>query len=335
MLVPILFLLLGVLLFLLLWTIAGLHLSKHAFDLRFVGGGDYFPYYSSRHPGWQRQEISFPNNRGDVLRGFVFSYPDIVPKALLVLYHGYGMGLDDYLPECAYFSRRGYLVLAFDGSGTGHSDGRLYGLPQHILDLQACLNYVCADGRLSQLPLLLYGHSWGGYACNALGALADFPVRGIVSAAGFATATSALSAHVKRHYGLFSPFAMLGVHLYQRLCYGRLSGLTAMDGLKKYTCPVLIAQSDDDSIIPYSDNYGVLYRAFSTDPNKTFLPLTGHNHNLTTPAEIDRKKRSMLKQLRSDSVPAALAEEMNELKTHVDEDLLGQFADFLDHCLTQ
>lgn len=46
------------------------------------------------------------------------------------------MSLDDYLPECEYFCRRDYLVLAFDGSGTGHSDGILRGLPQHILDLQ-------------------------------------------------------------------------------------------------------------------------------------------------------------------------------------------------------
>ena len=311
----------------------GVYLSKAAFLEHFDGGGDYYPYYSRLHPNWQREAVSFPNNHGDTLRGFLFSYPEVSPKALMVLYHGYGMSLSDYLPECEYFTRRGYLVLAFDGSGTGFSDGVLYGLPQHILDLQYCLRYVQSAPQLSCLPLVLYGHSWGGFACDAVGALERFPIRGIVSAAGFACATSALGPYVERKYGLLTYVAMVGVHLYQRILFGKVAGISAVDGLRQQTCPVLIIQSDDDGIIRFEENYGEFYRAFQNDPNKTFLPLKGKNHNLTTPPEIDREKRKMLKTLRSGNIPEEVIEKMNELKTHVDYDLLEQIADFLDDAL--
>lgn len=312
---------------------AGFHLARQQFHRRFQGGGDYFPYFSPLHPGWSREPVSFPSSQGETLRGFLFSYPEHAPKALLVVYHGYGMSLDDYLPECEYFCRRGYLVLAFDGSGTGDSDGILRGLPQHILDLQSCLRYICADSHLSTLPLLLYGHSWGGYGADCVGALEPFPIRGIVSASAFYNSLSALAPHTQRHYGLLAPLPLLGVYLYQRIHFGRLCGITAADGLSQQRCPVFVSQSDDDAILPFRKNYEALYRQFHQDPRFTFLPLTGRNHNITTPPEADREKRRLLKQLRQPAPPQEAVAQIQQLKTQVDYDLLKRFGDFLDHCL--
>ena len=126
---------------------------------------------------------------------------------------------------------------------------------------------------------------------------------------------------------------LLGIRLYQRLHFGRLTGITAVKGLSRQSCPVLIAQSDDDRILPYKKNYMVLYRRFHDDPRFTFLPLTGHDHNITTPHEVDLQKRKLLKTLRSPNPPASAIDEINRLKTITDEDLLGKFADFFDCCL--
>lgn len=330
----ILILLAGLLAAALLFLIAlGYRMAGKQFSARFDGGGDYFPYYSALHPGWCRTPFSCENNHGETLRGFLFSSPESTPKAIIVVYHGYGMSLDDYLPECAYFCRRGYLVLALDGSGVGHSDGVLRGLPQHILDLKSCLQAIRQDPSLSQLPLLLYGHSWGGYGADCVSALGDFSIRGIVSASGFYHALAALAPHARRHYGVMASFPLLGVRLYQLFRFGRLAGTTAVQGLRRTTCPVLITQSDDDKILPYRKNYLVLYREFHTDPRFTFLPLTGKNHNITTPPEIDREKRQLLTALRSPQPPREAIERIQELKTQVDEALLCQFADFFDSCL--
>lgn len=323
----------GLLLLLALGLIAAGALSyHHSFHRRFDGGGDYFPYFSTLHPGWSRSPAAFPSTRGDTLRGWVFSYPG-PKKALIVLCHGYGMSLDDYLPECEFFCRRGYTVLAFDGSGTGASDGLLQGLPQHILDLGACLDYVNDSPELSSLPLLLYGHSWGGYSTDCVSLLGDYPIRGIVSASAFRVSTSALGPYTERHWGRTAKLPLLGVQVYQRLKFGSMAAWTAVEGLKRVDAPVLILQSSDDRIIRYRDNYEVLEHAFREDPKKTFLPLEGRNHNITTPPEVDRRKRKLLPALRSGTATEAELREMDQLKAQVDEDLLEQFVQFYDNCI--
>ncbi len=316
------------------FVLAGLVLARRQFHCRFEGGGDYFPYFSQLHPDWTRKAVSFPGTAGS-LRGWLFSYPDTPPKGLIVFFHGYGMSHADYLPECEYFCRRGYWVLSFDGTGVGLSDGLLLGLPQHVLDLQACLRYVQSQADLSALPLLLYGHSWGGYAADCVGALESFPIHGIVSAAGFYGSLSALAPYTRRHYGPLAPLPLLGIRLYQRLYFGKLAGITAVKGLSLQTCPVLIAQSDDDRILPYQKNYMALYRHFHGNPQFTFLPLTGHDHNITTPHEVDLEKLKLLKVLRSPNPPQDVIDEINRLKTITDEDLLCVFADFFDHCFSE
>ena len=313
--------------------LAGVLLARRQFRGRFDGGGDYFPYFSRLHPGWQRRPVAFPGTGNTTLRGDLYAQSGIDPKGLIVVFHGYGMSHGDYLPECEYFTRRGYLVLAFDGSGVGGSDGTLRGLPQHVLDLQSCLRYIQSDPDLSGLPLLLYGHSWGGYAADCVGALEDFPICGIVSASAFYTSLSALAPHVRRHYGPLAPIPLLGVRLVQWLRFGALNGITAAKGLARQHCPVLITQSDDDRILPYEKNYMALYRCFRGDPRFTFLPLTGHDHNITTPHEVDVQKLRLLKVLRTPDPPHEAIDEINRLKTVTDEALLGSFADFFDRCL--
>lgn len=312
--------------------LAGILMYRATFQDRFEGGGDYYPYFVQTHPDWRRTAVSFPSDRGDTLRGYVFSYSD-APKGLIVLCHGYGMSLGDYLPECEHFCQHGYAVLAFDGSGTGESDGILYGLPQHILDLAACLDYVNSVPTLKQLPLLLYGHSWGGYSVDCVSLVGDYPIRGIISASAFQKSTAGLGPHMERHWGFAARLPLQGVTIYQRLSFGPLASATAVAGLRQTDAPVLILQSSDDCIIHYRDNYEVLHAAFQNDPKKAFQPLTGHNHNITTPPEVDRQKRSLLKYLRSGTATPEQLAEMNRLKARVDKALMERFVSFFDQCL--
>ena len=330
---PIILLVLAVLLLLVLaLMLAGAWTYRKTFQARFEGGGDYFPYFSQTHPTWHRDSVSFQSNHGDTLRGYVFSYPD-APKALIVLCHGYGMSLDDYLPECEYFCRNGYAVLAFDGSGTGISDGILYGLPQHILDLASCLDYVSSNSSFNQLPLLLYGHSWGGYSVDCVSLVKKYPIRGIISAAAFQVSTAGLGPDMHRHWGAVAVLPLLGVTIYQRITFGPLASATAVEGLRRISTPVLILQSNDDSIIRYQDNYEVLYAAFKDDSQKSFLPLVGHNHNITTPPKVDIEKRKLLKFLRNGTATSEQLAKMDELKAQVDEDLMARFVQFFNRCL--
>lgn len=320
------------------WFFLGLHVIKQTYHARLEGPGEAlsaYPSVQAQYPGLNRTAIEFPGPAGNTLRGFLYEIPNGEKQPLMVLYHGYGLSLEDYLPETAYFCNRGYHVLAFDGSGTGYSDGLLFGLPRHLEDLKHCLDYLETRPDLTEKGLVLFGHSWGGYACNTVSKLGTWPIRGIVSAAGFATPESALMEYSRRRYGFRAYFTMLSVRLHQRVHFGRLSPLGSADGLAQAICPVLIAQSTDDPIVAFSDNYGVLYKRFANDPKKTFLPLEGRGHNITVPREVDRRKRSLMKQLRENPEDTAALQEFFELQTQTDRELLSTFADFFDQCLAE
>lgn len=310
---------------------AACFLYRKNFHTAFPGHGPVFPAMVERYPGWRRKPVEFSSLEGKTLRGWLFFYPEREVNGLVLLYHGYGMTAEDYLPEAECFCRRGYRVLAFDGTGTGRSDGVLTGLPQHVLDLEAALDYVAAEPELSRLPLLLYGHSWGGYACTSLGqAGRDDPIRGLIAAAPFRTSLSGMHNSLRRRYGVLGIYFTLYVRLIQRLHYGAAAGWNGVDGLKALTCPVLLLQSRDDAVIPFEDNFGVFQRAFGGDPRITLAALEGRNHNLTTPPEADRRRRELL---RKGSLSPEEQEEWKRLSTVTDEVLLGRFADFFDKCL--
>ena len=69
------------------------------------------------------------------------------------------------LPETMHFVDSGYSVLTYDATGTGASGGSgTRGLAQSALDLDAALTRA----EQEDLPILLFGHSWGGYAAAAV-----------------------------------------------------------------------------------------------------------------------------------------------------------------------
>ena len=102
------------------------------------------------------------------LQGYLYTVDK--PRALMVVSHGLGGGADRYLSQIQLFIEQGLAVCSFDNTGSYDSEGTsTKGFPQAVQDLDAALNFVNVQPLLSSLPLLLYGHSWGGYAvANAL-----------------------------------------------------------------------------------------------------------------------------------------------------------------------
>ena len=120
----------------------------------------FFEYFFQKNPELSYKKINIQSDK--TLLGGIIMEPQAEPKALIILTHGYGRTIEHYLPECAYFARHGFKVLAFDGTGAGMSEGEgLRGLPQHTIDMSHVLEYISKDMELCKLPLLLYGHSWG------------------------------------------------------------------------------------------------------------------------------------------------------------------------------
>ena len=100
---------------------------------------------------------------GITLRGFLYRKEGMQPRALAVFVHGLGAGHLAYTTEIDFLARCGYLVLGFDMTGCGASDGRADGFDQGSLDIAAALRFVRSQPALSALPIVLVGHSWGPF----------------------------------------------------------------------------------------------------------------------------------------------------------------------------
>ena len=105
-------------------------------------------------------------SKGCILDGFFVTNKNIKDyKAVIVMAHGIGCSRANYMARYDYFARKGYIVFAYDCTGTCKSEGRdIKGLPQSQLDLENAINYVGTIEKLKDYKILVYGHSWGGYA---------------------------------------------------------------------------------------------------------------------------------------------------------------------------
>lgn len=102
--------------------------------------------------------------------------PEAAPRGLAVLYHGYGGSAEMMSWVGIELARNGYRVVAFDNRGHGKSSSRFNVSASTLLsDLNALLSSIGYRGE----PLVLVGHSMGGYAVQTI-ARSGVPVEAVV-----------------------------------------------------------------------------------------------------------------------------------------------------------
>ena len=75
---------------------------------------------------------------------------------------------DDYIPIQKFFYDHSFNVFSFDYKGTYSSEGdSTVGACESLVDLDVAIKFVKEKLNIKGLPLFLFGHSWGGYACLA------------------------------------------------------------------------------------------------------------------------------------------------------------------------
>jgi alpha-beta hydrolase superfamily lysophospholipase len=193
--------------------------------------------------------------------------------------------------EINYFVDNGWRVFTFDKTGSHSSEGNgTRGLPQSAMDLNAALNYINAQNW--GLPILLYGHSWGGYAVTAILNF-DHEITAVVSLAGYAEPLMMLQEGAILMVGavgyLFTPF----LWAYQQVLFGEYSRLCAIDGINRNpNIPVKIIHGRDDDVVSYTGAGIINQRARITNPNVVFNSRnhpnrSGHNDLTLTASLLD------------------------------------------------
>ncbi|MEG1550789.1 MAG: alpha/beta fold hydrolase [Oscillospiraceae bacterium] len=305
------------------------------FSVRVNSTDNYFDYISTVRPDFKRTSASFNSNNGQKLQGYFYLYDNSSYKGLIVIAHGMGGGHEKYIAEAEYFAKNGYLVFAYDNTGTNESEGdKLIGLSQSAIDLDYALKFIESIPEVKPLPLLLYGHSWGGFAVCAVN---NYPhqIKGIVSVAGFEKSGNVFKQQGKLMVGNAINILMPYVSLHEHMLFGKSASNTGISGLSKTDAKVFIIQSEDDEIVDYQDNFMAYKDEFYENPRFSFLSLKTNGHNAvlspTAAAEINEihKKKNLISNHESPQYKE-LDDRENALILDFDEEVMKKIISFYD-----
>lgn len=184
------------------------------------------------------QKVVFKSGKNR-LTGFIANEEG--KRGLIVISHGMGTSVCYHMPEIRHFTDEGYKVFAFEYGGYGESTGKFYGFPQAVTDLKNAIEFI-DDGTL---PVILFGHSMGGYAACTVPSLLNRPVKAIVAYAPFFSSGEAIKETARKIPKFGKLFGFL-VSFAQFLIFGTRRKLNAVDGLLAANTPSLILQGNND-----------------------------------------------------------------------------------------
>lgn len=234
--------------------------------------------------GYVAEKVSVPSGKLH-LTGYLYGAELDAPKGLVVFCHGLGGGTELYVAEICGLVDRGWQVLGVDFRGSFSSEGEdVHGLPQSVYDLNNILTWVEGQTRFDGMDVVLFGHSWGGYAVTSMLNYGKHDVKAVVAASAIYDAYGFIGRQTIGMLGGFGyveyPFGCI----YQWLLYGRAAGFNGVDGINKANIPVMIVQGTHDSTINGADAL-TYYKDKITNPNVIWVEPDGagrgtHNYIL-------------------------------------------------------
>lgn len=214
---------------------------------------------------------------GNTLLGGNFYRSDFANEdkdVLLIFCHGFTNGSIDYLGQIDYFARNGFEVLAYDNTGCHSSTGSgVKGLPQAVINLRDVLNELTTGETYAsyhQKPIILMGHSWGGYAVSAV--LNEKEYGTVAAVISFSAPNKSMDMLMEQGRSLLGngiyvlkPF----VRLVETLKFGKYSGYSALRGVNNTNASVLALHSRDDSVVSFQSSLAVQESNFENPYAKT------------------------------------------------------------------
>lgn len=204
--------------------------------------------------GLDYSAVSLSTSDGETLQGWWMPVPDA--KGTVLFFHGNAGNISHRINYLTMFKRLGYDTLLFDYRGYGQSSGT----PSEsgtYLDAQAAWHYLTTTKEIAPERIVLFGESLGGAVATWLAAR-EKP--GLLVLASTFTSAPELAGEI---------YPFLPVRWISRFAYNTLASLQLV------SCPVFIAHSPQDDIVPF--HHGE--RLFQTAPEpKQFLLLEG-GHN--------------------------------------------------------
>jgi alpha-beta hydrolase superfamily lysophospholipase len=236
--------------------------------------------YEDLETEYPRSLVNFKSGN-NTLQGYV--YGNNQDQGLVVVAHGLGGGADSYLSQITYFVDQGWRVFAYDATGSFDSEGKTTkGFPQALIDLDATLSYINSQREFDNLPILLFGHSWGGYAvANILHY--DHKIAAVATVSGASSAMEMIMEQGRSMMGGFINIQRPFLWLYQRILFGETASFNAIDAINQSNVPVLIIHGTEDETVAYKGSSVISKMDEITNPNAKAISISelgrnGHNN---------------------------------------------------------
>ena len=261
------------------------------------------------------EPVEFPF-QGATLRGYVYKAAE--PKGFIVFRHGITSEHADYLALIRPMVERGWTVFAYDAIGCGISDGDdVKGMAQSPLDVAAAVEFAREDGMVGDLPLVLWGHSWGGYGVAA--AMDIVPdVDACVTMSGYNSPVGVLMEFAGRSLGPAAVTQFPTMWLNNKLAFGADADREALDGINGTDVPVLVIHGVADAVVKHDGSAIIAQRGRITNGNVEYLDMAepgrdGHNSYFYTSESNDylngkAAELAELEQRYPDGLPDEVAE---------------------------
>ena len=303
--------------------------------------------------GLEYTRYTFPSDKGQTLVGYYYRADGVEPHGILVFAHGLGGGgHNTYLDCISFFARNGYPVFAFDATGNDESEGNgVNGLSQGVIDLSCAIDFVEKSVEIPDLPIVLWGHSWGGYCVSAV--LAYHPeVKAVVAVSGFDRSSDLIQAQGEEMLGGISILLVPYAKLYERIKLGKWAGSTATEGFESSDARVMVVHGSKDTVVPLAFGYTLWKDKYADDPRFTFILRENRGHGnvyysqeyLDYSEAINRDFQKWAESLDYDYTAKENRERFNEeidarrrekvdrniLRNRIDETLFAQMLSFYD-----
>lgn len=256
---------------------------------------EWMAYSVSDFEGLEVTECIFPSDNGQLLAGYQYSKKNQQNKGVVVIAHGFGGGgHNTYMDIADYFTSNGYLVFAYDATGNDKSEGdSVEGLPQGVIDLDFALRYVKQADEYKDLPIVLFGHSWGGYCVGGvLNCHAD--VKAAVLVAGFDSSADLFEQQGESMIGsgikLFMPY----VSLYERLKFGKYAACSAIGGFADSDAGIMVICGKEDTTVLPENGYEKFYNVYGDNSRFCFIEYEDRGHGDIYYSDAAREYREQL-----------------------------------------
>lgn len=322
-----------------LFIIAELILSLAGFGKRCEGNVNLKYMQAEDFENLEASAISFKSDKDQTINGFLYSGTGFNEyKALIVFSHGMGAGHLSYTTEINYFAQKGYIILAFDNTGTCLSEGKkLYGFAQGVIDLRYALKFVSQHKALNRLPVLLLGHSWGAYCvCNAASLDLDCEIKGIAAFSPFNSVNSLISDFSRAKTGIGLKLLYPFFNIINYILFKKIGLLKTCDTVSSNAIPTLIMHGSKDTSVSVANSPVSMRDKLAKNHNVKTILYDNKYHNVYLAEDAEQYLNDVFGKINSlsgDEAKELYSSIDYELITKEDPKVMDSVCEFFDECI--